>query len=68
MNALTKLPLLAMMMIAVSGCSMQQGGSAVDRLRPMAAEHAASLAGDDMAAARKTGVILIESLEAYAGW
>ncbi len=57
-----------MTLTIVSGCAMQPSGSAIDRLKPMAAGHAAALAGDDMAAARKTGVTLIESLAAYAGW
>lgn len=42
--------------------------TALDRLKPKAAAHAESLAGDDMEAARKTGLELLETLAAYAGW
>jgi hypothetical protein len=43
-------------------------GSAIDRLRPSAQKHAQALAGDDLAAMRRTGLELIVKLEAAAGW
>jgi hypothetical protein len=43
-------------------------GTAIDRLRPTAAIHADALAGEDMAAARETGLMLLEQLAALAGW
>lgn len=34
----------------------------------MAVDHAKALAGDDIKAARKTGVTLLNGLAAFAGW
>lgn len=53
---------------ALSGCAGPQTNSAVDRIKPTAAAHARSLAGDDMVEARKTGLALIAELGAYADW
>jgi len=70
MTALPKLTLatICLTLTGLSGCVTSQSGSAIDRLRPTAASHAAALAGDDMAAARKTGLALIAQLSAVAGW
>ena len=55
----------------LTGCAVSapiQQNTALDRIEPKAAAHAASLAGDDIAAARVTGLELLETLAAYAGW
>lgn len=70
MAGLTKLtwvlgPAMALML---TGCSDLQTGTASDRLKPIAAAHAAALAGEDMAVARSTGRVLLASLAAWAGW
>jgi hypothetical protein len=59
---------ILLMSSVLSGCVQSHGNSAIDRLRPTAAGHAAALAGEDMAAARKTGLALIEQLSALADW
>jgi hypothetical protein len=57
------------MLSASSGCSeWARTGTAIDRLKPDAAAHAESLAGDDMAEARETGLSLLAKLGALAGW
>ena len=42
--------------------------TALDRLQSKAAEHAQTLTGDDIEAMRETGLELLETLAAYAGW
>ena len=54
--------------LMLTGCSDLQTGTASDRLRPMAAAHAAALAGEDMAVARSSGRVLLASLAAWADW
>jgi uncharacterized protein YceK len=59
----------ALLMLSVlSGCASLPTDTAVDRLKPLAASHARALAGDDMPAARETGLALLAGLEALAGW
>jgi len=53
---------------ALSGCVKWQANSAIDRLRPAAADHAEALAGESMPAARETGLALLSQLSAYADW
>lgn len=57
---------------ALSSCdalrATSTGNSATDRLKAPAAAHARALAGDDMVAARETGLALLSLLRAYAGW
>lgn len=53
---------------ALSGCAKWQTNSAIDRLRPAAADHAEALADGDLPAARKTGLALLAQLAAYADW
>jgi hypothetical protein len=53
---------------ALSACATWQPSSAIDRLRPAAADHAEALASSDMPAARKTGLALLSQLAAYADW
>lgn len=52
----------------LSGCASLPTDTAVDRLKPLAASHARALAGEDMPAARETGLALLAGLEALAGW
>jgi hypothetical protein len=52
----------------LSACVNTPSGTAIDRLRPTAASHAAALAGEDMASARETGLTLLEQLAALGGW
>lgn len=61
------IPMLLMLTIA-AGCNPTPSSTAVDRLRPAAATHAAALSGTDMAAARRTGRTLLAQLAAYADW
>lgn len=56
------------MMSALSACATWQPSSAIDRLRPAAADHAEALAGESMPAARETGLALLSQLSAYADW
>ena len=56
------------MLTAFGGCASLPTDTAVDRLKPLAASHARALAGDSMPAARETGLALLASLEALAGW
>ena len=60
-------PVLLTLTIA-AGCATTPTGTAVDRLRGPAADHAAALAGDDVAAMRATGRALLAQLGAFAGW
>lgn len=53
---------------ALSACATWQPSSAIDRLRPAAADHAEALAGESMPAARETGLALLSQLSAYADW
>jgi hypothetical protein len=57
-----------LMLSALSGCATWQTSSAIDRLKPAAADHAEALAGSDMPAARKTGLALLSQLAAFADW
>ncbi len=70
MNGSTKLTLVAVLLMAsaLSGCAKWQTNSAIDRLRPAAADHAEALADGDLPAARKTGLALLAQLAAYADW
>ena len=53
---------------ALSGCATWQTNSAIDRLKPAAADHADALAGASMPAARETGLALLAQLAAFADW
>lgn len=53
---------------ALSACATWQPSSAIDRLRPAAADHAEALAGDSLPDARATGLALLSQLAAYADW
>ena len=70
MNGSTKLTLVAVLLIvsALSGCAKWQNNSAIDRLKPAAADHADALARDSMPAARETGLALLAQLAAFADW
>ncbi len=70
MNGSTMRTLAAalLMLSALSACNTWQTSSAIDRLKPAAADHAEALAGSDMPAARKTGLALLSQLSAYADW
>ena len=57
-----------LMLSVLSGCATWQTSSAIDRLRPAAADHADALAGDSMPAARETGLALLAQLAAFADW
>jgi len=65
MRILVAVPL---MLSVLPACMDSPTNSAIDRIKPTAAAHAESLAGDDMVEARKTGLALIVQLSAYAGW
>lgn len=56
------------MLTGCVGLTTSPGDTAIDRLKPKAADHAAALAGVDMEAMRETGLELLETLAAYAGW
>lgn len=70
MNGLTMRTLAVALLIVsgLSGCATWQTNSAIDRLKPAAADHAETLAGSDMPAARKTGLALLAQLSAFANW
>lgn len=73
MTASRKLTLVSALLIssALSGCGdMPTGteGSAINRLKEPAGDHARALAGDDVNAMRKSGFVVLSLLEAYAGW
>jgi hypothetical protein len=53
---------------ALSACSEWQTTSAIDRLKPAAADHARALSENSMPAARETGLALLAQLAAYADW
>jgi len=53
---------------ACVGLPTSPGNTALERLKPKAADHAAALAGADVEAMRETGLELLETLAAYAGW
>lgn len=59
-----------MMLSGLTGCEKWGAGNgqALDRLKPDAEAHARSLAGDDMAEARETGLTLLARLGALAEW
>jgi hypothetical protein len=57
-----------LMLSVLSGCATWQSNSAIDRLRPAAADHADALAGSSMPAARETGLALLAQLAAFADW
>lgn len=59
---------MLLILSALSGCVKWQSNSAIDRLRPAAADHAEALAGESMPAARETGLALLSQLSAYADW
>lgn len=59
---------MLLILSALSGCVKWQANSAIDRLRPAAADHAEALAGESMPAARETGLALLSQLSAYADW
>lgn len=65
-----KLALACLTVSAVSACDGWKvtGETALDRLKPDAVAHAGALAGDDMEAARETGLTLLARLGALAGW
>jgi len=54
----------------LTACEVPNGasGTAIDRLRAPAADHAAALGNHDVGMMRRTGLRLIEALQAYAGW
>lgn len=65
-----KLILLASL-LTLSGCvdwPHSPGDTALDRLQPKAAAHAQALTGADIETMRATGLVLLETLAAYANW
>jgi len=62
------LALAMMTLLFAASCTTTPSGTAVDRLKQPAANHARALAGDDPAEIRKTGFVVLSLLEAYAGW
>lgn len=56
------------MLNALSACATWQSSSAIDRLKPAAADHADALAGSSMSQARETGLALLAQLAAFADW
>ncbi len=67
-STMRTLALALAMLSALSGCKTWQTSGAIDRLRPDAAAHADSLAGNDMEKARETGLTLLARLGALADW
>ena len=65
-------PLLALTFLTMSACSGLNGlganGTAIDRLRPDAADCANALASDSMPQAREACLVLLERLGAAANW
>jgi hypothetical protein len=61
------LPMCIAMLTGCVGLPISPENTALDRLQSKAAEHAASLAGEDVAPMRETGLELLETLAAYAG-
>lgn len=58
-----------MLMMIVSGCVGSHSETAVlDRVRQLAADHAAALAQDGGPDSKATGRALLATLEAGAGW
>jgi hypothetical protein len=63
--------ILAASLLTLSACAglpTSQENTALDRLKPKAADHAEALAGADVESMRETGLELLETLAAYAGW
>lgn len=60
--------LALMTILALPACQSSPQGTALDRLKRPAAEHAQSLTGEDTALMRETGLSLLAKLEALAGW
>jgi hypothetical protein len=56
------------MLSVCAGCVSTQTNTAFERIKPKAAKHAEALAGEDIAAARETGLDLLSALAAYGDW